>query len=426
MLENKEVKKVAIVGYNRIPFARQNTAYADASNQDMMTATLNGLVEKYKLQGLLLGEVAGGAVIKHTRESLLMRESVLGTALDPRTPAVDIQQACDTGIEAAIYIANKIALGQIEAGIAGGVDSTSNVPLVITEKFRKSLFEARKIKSTFGKLAHFFKLKLKDLYPVAPQNLEPRTGLSMGGHTEITAKYYQIPREEQDQFALESHQKMARAYEQGFFDDMITPYLGLTKDNNLRADTSLEKMAKLKPAFDKEHGTLTAANSSPLTDGASSILLANEEWAKAHDLPILAYITFAELAAVEYVTNQQNLLLAPVNAAYRMLKKAGLTLQDFDFYEIHEAFSAQVLTSLKIWESSALSKELGNEEALGVIDRTKLNVVGSSIPAGHPFAATGGRVLATMAKLLHQKGSGRGFVSICAAGGQGITAILEK
>lgn len=425
MLHSSSVRKVAIVGYNRIPFARQHTAYAKASNQDMLVAALNGLIDRYNLGSELLGEVACGAVIKHSWEFNLTRESVMSTSLDPRTPACDLQQACDTGIETAIYIANKIALGQIDVGIAGGVDSTSNVPLVLGEKVRKILLAANRAKTFGGKLSQFLKIRPGQLAPIAPANLEPRTGLSMGGHTEITAKHYGIAREAQDAFALESHQKMAKAYEAGFFTDMLTPYEGLSRDNNLRSDSSLEKLAKLKPAFDRERGSLTAGNSSPLTDGASCILLASEAWAREHKLPILAYLTFAELAAVEYVETKQNLLLAPIYASNKMLKKAGLKLQDFDFYEIHEAFAAQVLATLKIWESDQLSQLFG-VEALGSIDKNKLNVNGSSLAAGHPFAATGGRVLATMAKLLHQKGSGRGFVSVCAAGGQGVTAILEK
>lgn len=426
MLHNNISRRVAIVGYNRIPFARNNTAYAEASNQDMMTATLNGLIEKYKLHGELLGEVAGGAVIKSSLDLNLMRECVLSTALDKATPACDIQQACDTGLEAAIYIANKIALGQIESGIAGGVDSTSNVPLLFGETIRKIFLRARRAKTTGDRLKQLLKIRLKHFAPVPPANEEPRTGLSMGGHTEYTAKYYNISREAQDQLAYESHMKMAKAYEEGFFDDMITPYLGLNRDNNLRADTSLEKLAKLKPAFDKQNGTMTAGNSTPLTDGASCVLLASEEWAKAHNLPVLAYITFAEVAAIEYVENKHNLLLSPVYAATRMLQKAGLTLQDFDFYEIHEAFAAQVLATLKIWESPELMKTFGYDKALGSIDRNKLNVKGSSLAAAHPFAATGGRIIATMAKLLNEKGSGRGFISVCAAGGQGITMIMEK
>jgi acetyl-CoA C-acetyltransferase len=418
-------RKVAIVGYSRIPFARQNTAYAEAGNRDMLEATLNGLIEKYKLKGELLGEVAGGAVIKHSSEGNLVRESVMNTALNPATPGCDLQQACDTGIEAAIYLANKITLGQIDSGIAVGVDSTSQVPIVVSEHLRKILLQVRRSHSTLERIKKIASIHLKDLMPVVPNINEPQTGLSMGGHTEYTAKYYGISREEQDAFALQSHLKMAKAYDEGFFNDMLTPFMGLEKDNNLRRDTSMEKLARLKPAFDKEHGTLTAGNSTPFSDGAASVLLASEQWAAEHNLPVLAYLTHAELAAIEYVENKHNLLLAPVYAANRMLKKAGLTLQDFDFYEIHEAFAAQVLTTLKIWESAELSKTFGFEP-LGKIDRIKLNVKGSSLAAAHPFAATGGRIIATLAKLINQKGSGRGFISICAARGQGITMILEK
>jgi len=425
MPANTTARKVAIVGYNRIPFARQFTNYAEASNTDMMVATLNGLIDKYNLAGKQLGEVAGGAVIKHSWEINLMRECVLHTSLDPKTPACDIQQACNTGLEASMYIANKIAMGQIDCGIAGGVDSTSNVPLYLNEHVRKLLLRVRRSKTTTDKLSNILKIKLKDFSPEAPANLEPGTGLSMGGHTEYTAKFYNISREEQDLFSLQSHQKMAAATDRGFFNDMVTPFLGLTQDNNMRRDTSLEKLAKLRPAFDKEHGTLTAGNSSPLTDGASCLLLASEEWANAHGLPILAYITYAEMAAIEYIEKKQNLLLAPVYAAPRMLQKAGLTLQDFDFYEIHEAFAAQVLALLKIWESEELSAAFG-VPALGSIDLSKLNVNGSSLATGHPFAATGGRVIATLAKLLSEKGSGRGLISVCAARGQGMTMILER
>jgi len=426
MLTPSPIRKVAVIGYNRIPFARQNTFYTQASNKDMMSAALNGLVEKYHLQGVRMGEVAGGAVIKHSRDFNLVRECVLDSALDPATPACDLQQACDTGIEAAVYIANKIALGQMDAGIAGGVDSSSDVPLVLGEKLRKTLLAARRAKSTGDKIKLFAKLRFKDFTPSVPMNMEPHTGLSMGQHTEITAKYYGISREEQDAMALDSHRKMAAAYERGFFADMLTPFMGLERDNNLRTDSSMEKLTKLKPAFDKEVGSLTAGNSSPLTDGASCILLASEEWARERGLPVLAYISMAEIAAIEYVQNRHNLLMAPVNAADRMLRRAGLQLQDFDFYEIHEAFTAQVLATLKIWESAELSRTFGLGNPLGAIDRSKLNVNGSSIPAGHPFAATGGRIIAVMAKLLHEKGGGRGFISVCAAGGQGITMIMEK
>lgn len=421
-----ETKKVAIVGYSRIPFARINTAYADLDNQELLEASLTGLINKYHLQGKLLGEVAGGAVIKHISESNLIRETVMNTSLDPATPACDLQQACDTGIEAAVYIGNKIALGQIESGIACGVEAMSNIPFESAPRLRKALLKANKEKSIFGKLKQLLTPKLKDWMPIPYKGQEPQTGLVMGGHTEITAKYYQISREEQDQLALRSHQNMAKAYDEGFFDDMVIPAFGLDKDNNLRRDTSIEKLSQIKPAFDKENGTLTAGNSTPFTDGASAVLMASEEWAHANGLPILAYVTFSEVAGIEYVENKQNLLLAPVFAADRMLRKAGISLEDFDYYEIHEAFAAQVLATIKIWENDDLAKKFGLEKALGKIDRNKLNVKGGSLAAAHPFAATGGRIIATLAKLLHEKGSGKGFISICAARGQGVTMILEK
>ena len=422
-----QVRKVAIIGGNRIPFARSNTAYSHASNQDMLTAALNGLVERYKLQGKLMGEVVGGAVMKHSRDFNLVRETLLSTQLAPETPCYDIQQACGTGLEAAILVANKIALGQIDCGIACGVDTTSDAPIGVSEGLRKILLDLNRAKTNQERMKLIAKIRPRHLMPLIPANSEPRTGLAMGDHCEITTKEWNIPRAEQDKLAYESHTKMAAAYERGFFKDMITPFMGLERDNNMRGDTKMEKLASLKPCFDKENGTMTAANSTPLTDGASSVLLASEEWAKKNNLPILAYMTYCETAAVDFVGKKEGLLIAPAYAVPRLLDRAGITLQDFDFYEIHEAFAAQVLYTLKAWETESFCKQkLGRSKVLGSIDRAKLNVNGSSLAAGHPFAATGGRIIHTLAKLLNEKGSGRGLISICAAGGQGVTAILEK
>lgn len=422
------VRKVAIVGANRIPFARSNTAYFKQSNKDMLIATLRGLVNKYNLQGELVGEVAGGAVMKHSRDWNMVRECVLSSGLSPYTPAYDLQQACGTGLEATILIANKIALGQIDVGIACGVDTTSDAPIAVSKGLQRAMMEFNKARDNKDKARALLKLaNPKNLIPEVPANSEPRTRKSMGQHAEITAQRLGITRQAQDELALLSHQNLAKAYDEGFFADLVMPYQGLNRDNNIRADSTLEKMAKLGPAFDKVNGTITAANSSPLTDGASSVLLASEEWAKAKGLPILAYMAYGEVAAVDFVDEREGLLMAPAYAIPRMLQKANLTLQDFDFYEIHEAFAAVVLSTLACWESDEFCKDkLGLKKALGSIDRSKLNVKGSSIAAGHPFAATGGRVVATLAKLLSEKGSGRGLISICAAGGQGVTAILER
>nr|WP_042183834.1 acetyl-CoA C-acetyltransferase [Kibdelosporangium sp. MJ126-NF4]CEL15892.1 3-ketoacyl-CoA thiolase @ Acetyl-CoA acetyltransferase [Kibdelosporangium sp. MJ126-NF4]CTQ93817.1 3-ketoacyl-CoA thiolase (EC 2.3.1.16) @ Acetyl-CoA acetyltransferase (EC 2.3.1.9) [Kibdelosporangium sp. MJ126-NF4] len=421
------LKRVAIIGGNRIPFARSNGPYATASNQDMFTAALDGLVSRYSLQDERLGEVAAGAVLKHSRDFNLARESVLGSRLSPETPAYDIQQACGTGLQAIIQVANKIALGQIEAGIAGGVDTTSDAPIGVHEDLRAILLQLNRTKSLGGRLRLLAKLRPGHIIPDIPRNAEPRTGLSMGDHAAITAKEWAIERAAQDELAVASHHNLAAAYERGFFDDLITPYLGLQRDQTLRADSSLEKLAKLKPVFGGAEGTMTAANSTPLTDGASTVLLATDQWAKARRLPVLAYLTFTETAAVDYVHGGEGLLMAPAYAVPRMLARAGVSLQDFDFYEIHEAFASQVLATLKAWEDSTFAKEkLGLDEPPGSIDRSKLNVNGSSLAAGHPFAATGGRIVATLAKLLNERGSGRGLISICAAGGQGVTAIVEK
>ncbi|HCL2768494.1 TPA: acetyl-CoA C-acetyltransferase [Pseudomonas aeruginosa 449A] len=423
-----QLRRVAIVGGNRIPFARSNTVYATASNQEMLTSALEGLVERYNLHGERLGEVVAGAVLKHSRDFNLTRECVLGSRLAPETPAYDIQQACGTGLEAAILVANKIALGQIDSGIAGGVDTTSDAPIGVNEGLRKILLEANRGKSNLDKLKSLLKIRPRHVVPAIPRNGEPRTGLSMGESCELMAQTWQIPRDEQDRLAFESHHKLAAAYEEGWQNDLMTPFRGLTRDQNLRPDIDLEKIGTLKPVFERgSRGTLTAANSTPLTDGASVVLLASEEWAKARGLPILAYFKDGEAAAVNFVDRQEGLLMAPVYAVPRLLARNGLSLQDFDYYEIHEAFAAQVLCTLKAWEDPEYCKtRLGLDQPLGSIDRSKLNVKGSSLAAGHPFAATGGRIVANLAKLLSLAEQGRGLISICAASGQGVTAIIER
>jgi acetyl-CoA C-acetyltransferase len=421
-------RRVAIVGGNRTPFARSDGRYARASNQDMLTAALDGLVARFGLAGERLGEVVAGAVLKHSRDFNLTRECVLGSRLDPRTPAYDVQQACGTGLEAVILVANKIALGQIEAGVAGGVDTTSDAPLAVHEDLRRTLLELNRARSLGARLRAVAGLRPGQLRPEAPRNAEPRTGLSMGEHAALTAAEWGIGRAEQDELALRSHRNLAAAYDRGFFDDLVTPYLGLTRDQNLRPDTTPEKLAALAPVFGRgPDATMTAGNSTPLTDGASTVLLASEEWAAARRLPVQAYLTGCETAAVDFVHGGDGLLMAPTYAVPRMLARAGLTLGDFDLYEIHEAFASQVLATLRAWEDPTYCKErLGLDTPLGGVDRDRLNVAGSSLAAGHPFAATGGRIVATLAKLLAERGSGRGLISICAAGGQGVTAILER
>jgi acetyl-CoA C-acetyltransferase len=423
---NSETRRVAIVGGNRIPFARSDTKYAHATNQDMLTAALDGLIDRFGLEGERLGEVAGGAVLKHSHDRDLTRETVLSTRLAPETPAYDVQQACGTGLETAILVANKIAVGQIDAGIACGADTTSDAPIELNEELRATLLEANRQRSTTGKLKSLTRFRPGHIVPHIPRNQEPRTGLSMGEHTAIMATEWGIGRAEQDELAVASHRNLAAAYERGFQSDLITPYLGLERDGNLRPDSSVEKLAKLKPVFGGPEGTMTAANSTPLSDGASAVLLASEEWAKEHDLPVLAYFAEAQTAAIDHVHKREGLLMAPAYAMPRMLDRAGLTLQDFDYYEIHEAFAAQVLCTLKAWEDADFCKQkLGRKAPLGAIDRAKLNVNGGSLAAAHPFAATGGRIVAGLAKQLHEDGKGRGVISICAAGGQGVVAILE-
>ncbi|MCL2419215.1 MAG: acetyl-CoA C-acetyltransferase [Conexibacteraceae bacterium] len=419
-------RHAVVVGGNRIPFARANAAYSHASNQDMLTAALDGLVARFGLEGERLGEVAAGAVLKHSRDFNLTRECVLGSRLAPATPAYDVQQACGTGLETAILVANKIALGQIEAGIAGGVDTTSDAPIALGEGLRKTLLAANREKSVARKLAALSSLRPQHLIPAIPRNEEPRTGLSMGEHQARTTASWGISRQTQDELAARSHRNLAASYERGFQDGLISPYRGLRRDQNLRPDSSVEKLSRLRPAFGGPGGTMTAGNSTPLSDGAGVVLLASEEWAATRGLTPLAQLVAAETAAVDYVSGDEGLLMAPAYAVPRMLARHGLALQDFDLYEIHEAFASQVLCTLAAWEDAQFCQErLGLERPLGPIDRERLNVNGGSLAAGHPFAATGARIVAGLAKSLHERGGGRGLISICAAGGQGVVAILE-
>jgi len=423
---NGALKKVAIIGGARIPFCRSMTRYSSLGNREMMTSALKELVKKYNLKGKTLGGVSVGAVVKSSRDFSLARECSIDAGITYETPAFDVQMACGTSLEAVILLAHKIAVGQIDSGVAGGVDSTSVVPIEMGPKLSAKLQTMAKAKTIGKKLKALTKLSVKDLAPKLPALKEPRTGLSMGEHCELMAKEWNISREEQDKLAYKSHQNTAKAYESGFFEDLVFPFHGVSKDNNVRPTTTLEKMAKLKPAFDKEKGTLTAANSSPTTDGASAVFLCTEEYALKNGLEIQSYLTFSQEAAVDY-KNKEGLLMAPAYAVSRMLERSNLTLQDFDFYEIHEAFAAQVLCTLKAWNDPKFCKErLGRNEVLGTIDMAKLNVMGGSVAIGHPFAATGSRIVAGLSKLLFEKGSGRGLISICTAGGMGVTAILER
>ena len=428
------LRRAVVVGGNRIPFARTGGAYTKSSNQDMLTAALDGLIARFGLQDERIGEVAAGAVLKHSRDLNLTREAVLGSALSAETPAYDLQQACATGLETVLGLSNKIRLGQIDSAIAGGVDSASDAPIAVSEGLREVLLDLNRAKTLPRRLQILSRLRPKDLAPDAPNTGEPRTGLSMGEHQALTTAQWKITREAQDELAYNSHRNLAAAYDAGFFDDLLTPYRGLSRDSNLRAETTLEKLATLKPVFGKNLGaeaTMTAGNSTPLTDGASTVLLSSEEWADAHELPKLAAVIDGEAAAVDFVHGKDGLLMAPAFAVPRLLARNGLTLDDIDFFEIHEAFAGTVLSTLAAWEDEEFGRtRLGLEGALGSIDRSKLNVNGSSLAAGHPFAATGGRIVATLAKMLCEKGQvdgrpARGLISICAAGGQGVVAILE-
>ncbi len=426
MLHDGRSIRVAVIGGSRIPFCRSHTAYRDCTNQNLMVAAMDGLVQKFDLRGQTLGDVALGAVIKHSKDWNLARECVIDSGLSLQTPGVDLQRACGTSLEAAIMIANKIALGQIEAGMAGGTDTISDAPIVYPDDYRSILLEMHRARSATSRISPLFRIRPRHFKPVLPGVLEPRTKLSMGESTELTAKEWDIPREHQDQLALSSHIKAAAAYDEGWFDDLVVPYMDVEQDNIIRRDTTFEKLSALKPVFDKSgDGTMTAGNSTTLTDGAAAVLLASEDWARVKNLPVMAYLTFAKFAAVNFI-DQEGLLMAPAYAVSDMLKQANLDLQDFDFYEIHEAFAAQTIATLKAWQSEEFCRDkLGRRSAMGPIDLSRLNTKGGSIAIGHPFAATGARIIGTMAKLLQEKGSGRGLISVCTAGGMGVSAIME-
>jgi len=424
---NGSTRKVAIIGSSRIPFCRSNTFYADKSNLDMLTAAIDGLVHRFGLQGEQPDELMAGAVITHSKDFNLAREAILSSGLSNLTPGITLQQACGTSLQGALSLAGKIATDQIDCGIAAGTDTTSDAPIVFGKKFSSRLIKASQAKSPKQGLKAFKGFRPGELKPITPTNAETRTGLSMGQHCERMAQEWGIAREDQDQLAYESHQKAAAAYDEGFFDSLVRPWSGVSRDNILRSDTTIEKLATLRTVFDKgPKATMSAGNSTTLSDGASAVLLASEEWAKEHDLPVQAYLVAGRSAAIDHV-NDEGLLMAPTVAVAEMLQRAGLKLQDFDLYEIHEAFAAQVLCTLKAWESEAYCKErLGLEEALGSIERGKMNVKGGSLALGHPFAATGARILGTLAQLLEDKGAGRGLISVCTAGGMGVSAILER
>jgi acetyl-CoA C-acetyltransferase len=424
---SNQIRRIAVIGGSRIPFCRSNTIYSEKTNMDMLATAIQGVVDRFGLDGKQLDEVVAGAVTTHSRDWNLAREALLSTGLSPLTPGITLQQACGTSLQSAMMIGARIATGQIECGIAAGTDTTSDPPITFGRKFSQRLVKVGAARTGRQRLRAFKGFRPAELKPILPANGEPRTGMSMGQHCERMAREWKIPREEQDRLAMESHQKAARAYDEGLFDDLVTPWAGVSRDNNIRADSSMEKLSSLRTVFSKAaDATLTAGNSTPLTDGAAAVLIGSEEWAAANDLPVQAFITASRTSAVDFV-NDEGLLMAPTVAVSEMLQRTGLTLQDFDYYEIHEAFAAQVLCTLAAWESEDYCRErLGLDAALGSIDRSKMNIHGSSLAVGHPFAATGARIVSNLAQILENAGSGRGLISICTAGGMGVAAIMEK
>ncbi|TVS13174.1 MAG: acetyl-CoA C-acetyltransferase [Wenzhouxiangella sp.] len=426
-MSTSALRKIVVVGGTRIPFCRSNTLYSEQTNQNMLTGAIQGLVDRYQLQGKQLDQVIAGAVTTHSKDWNLAREAVLSTSLSPLTPAVTMQQACGTSLQAALLAGAQIAAGHIECAIVAGTDTTSDVPVVFQRRFAQRMVELSRARSLGQKLSALKGFGFGELAPQPPRNAEPRTGLSMGQHCERMAREWQISRSDQDELTLESHRKAASAWDSGFFDDLVVSHGGVVRDNIVRPDTSLAKLASLKPAFDRKHGTLTAGNSTTLSDGAAAVLICSEDWARANDLPITAYLSHGRSAAVDYVNRDEGLLMAPTVAVAEMLKRAELGLETFDFFEIHEAFAAQVLCTLKAWESKEYcSDRLGLDKPLGRVDRSRMNVRGGSVAIGHPFAATGARILSTLAAILEQAGSGRGLISVCTAGGMGVAAILER
>lgn len=426
-MSQDKVRRIAIIGGTRVPFCRSNTFYADQSNLDLLSAALEGLCQKYQLSDKRIDEVIAGAVTTHSRDFNLAREAILSTSLSPQTPGITLQQACGTSLQAALMAGAKIASGQIECAIVAGTDTTSDVPVVFQDRFAQRLIALTRARSLKDKLGAMKGFKLNELAPQPPKNAEPRTGLSMGQHCERMAKTWQISREDQDKLTLASHQKAASAWANGCFDDLVVPHQGVLRDNIIREDTSLEKLASLRPAFDKTAGTLTAGNSTTLSDGAAAVLLASEEWAASQGLPVLAYLVAGKTSAVDHVNAEEGLLMAPTVAVAELLKELNISLQDFDFYEIHEAFAAQVLCTLKAWESEQYCREkLGLEVPLGPVDQSKMNIWGGSVAVGHPFAATGARIISTLAGILTHSGSGRGLISVCTAGGMGVAAVIER
>jgi acetyl-CoA C-acetyltransferase len=421
-----EFQPVYVVGGKRTPFVKSLTRFRHLTGQDLMTASLNALAQSFQLNNQIIGDVAIGGTIKNSLEWDFARECVLGSTLSPYTPAYGLQRACGSGLEAVIQIALKIGSHEMSLGIAGGVDTNSDLPIVVSKSLSQKLLQLHAAKNFSEKFKILLSLRPSDLKFKTPSVREPRTGLSMGEHCEKMVKEWNISRQAQDELALKSHQNAARAYQEGFYDDLVFEMEGIKRDGILREHTSIEQLTKLKPSFDfSEKGSLTAGNSTPLTDGAAAVLLADQSEIEKQGWVKLARFVDAQVAAIDFV-HGDGLLMAPTLAVSKLLHRNNLTLQDFDFYEIHEAFEGQVLCTLKAWESEEYCKRvLKRDQAMGKIDLTKLNVKGGSVALGHPFAATGARIVASLAKLLHQKGKGRGLISICTAGGMGVAAILE-
>ena len=428
-LVTRQGDRIAIVEGLRTPFARQATAFHGIPAVDLGKMVVNELLARSGVDPLLIDQLVFGQVVQMPEAPNIAREIVLGTGMNVATDAYSVSRACATSFQAVANVAESIMAGTISVGIAGGADSSSVLPIGVSKALARTLVDVNKARSLSQRLSLFSKLKFRDLLPVPPAVAEYSTGLRMGDTAEQMAKSHGISRAEQDELAHRSHQRAAEAWENGLLDAEVMaahvpPYKEVVqRDNNVRFDSSIEQYAKLRPAFDRKHGTVTAATSTPLTDGAAAVLMMSESRAKELGIKPLGYVRSFAFAAIDV---HEDMLLGPAYATPIALDRAGLTLSDLDLIDMHEAFAAQTLANIKMFASAHFAHEkLGRDAAIGVIDMEKFNVLGGSLAYGHPFAATGARMIVQMLHELRRRGGKLGLTTACAAGGLGAAMILE-